>query len=133
MKKWIIGVALLVFTSLQLAAQQGRREMPNPEERAKKVTEKMATDLQLTEEQKAQVLALNLDQAKKRQAEMEEEMAERKARVEEMKVHQEKLKGVLTEEQRTKWEEIKTEHRENRRLGSQYQHRGKMPRHNKEN
>ena len=91
-------------------------------------TEKMAAELQLSEEQKNQILALNLEQAKKRQAEMEREMAERKARAEEMKAHQEKIKGILTEEQRTKWEEIKQEQREHRRPGGQIHHRGDMHR-----
>lgn len=125
----MIGVALLVFTSLNVAAQHERRELPNPEERAKKATEKMATELQLSEEQKSQILALNLEQAKKRQAEMEREMEERKARSEEMKVHQEKIKGILTEEQRTKWEEIKLEQREHRRPGGQVHRRSDIPRH----
>lgn len=133
MKKWIIGAALLVFTSLQVAAQQEKRELPNPEEKAKKATERMATELQLSEEQKSQILALNLEQAKKRQAEMEREMAERKARTAEMKAHQEKINEVLTEEQRTKWEEIKLEQREHRRSGGQIHHRGDMPRHKSEN
>ncbi|HSF54906.1 MAG TPA: DUF4890 domain-containing protein [Algoriphagus sp.] len=127
MKKWMIGAAFLVFTSLQVAAQQEKRELPNPEERAKKMTEKMATELQLSEEQKSQILALNLEQAKKRQAEMEREIEERKARMEEMKAHQEKIKVILTEEQRTKWEEIKLEQREHRRPGGQVHHRGDMP------
>src|SRR5688572_15518552 len=109
MKKWIIGAALLAFTSLSVAAQQEKRQQPNPEERAKKVTEKMATELELSEDQKAQILALNLDHAKQRQAEMEREKAEREAQRAEMKAHQEKVNSILTEEQRTKWEEIKLE------------------------
>lgn len=129
MKKWIIGAALLAFTSLQLAAQQQKREMPNPEERAKKVTEKMATELELSEDQKAEILALNLDQAKKQQAEMERERAERAVRREEMKAHQEKVNAILSEEQRTKWEEIKLEQRDKRRPGGQVHRREDIPRH----
>lgn len=127
MKKWIIGAALLVFTSLSVAAQQEKRERPSPEERAQKMTEKMAEELELSEAQKAQILALNLDQAKKRQAQMDKEMAERKVRSEEMKAHQEEIKEVLTAEQRTKWEEIKMEQRDHRRPGGQVHHRGDMP------
>lgn len=40
MKKWIVGAALLVFISLQVAAQQGKREQTNPEDWAKRATEK---------------------------------------------------------------------------------------------
>jgi Spy/CpxP family protein refolding chaperone len=115
MKNWIIGAALLMFTSLQVSAQQGKREQINPEERAKKATEKMATELKLSEEQKAQILELNLEQAKKRQVEMESEMELRKKRSDEMKAHQEKIQSILTEEQRTKWEELKSEQRDKRR------------------
>lgn len=128
MKKWIIGAALLVFTSLQVAAQQGKREQINPEERAKRATEKMATELQLSEEQKGQILSLNLDLAKKRQAEMDRERTERMARAEEMKAHQEKIREILTEEQRAKWEEIKQEQRSQRRPGGQIHQRSEMPR-----
>lgn len=129
MKKWIIGVALLVFTNLQLAAQQEKRQQPNPEERAKKVTEKMATELELSEDQKAQILSLNLDQAKKRQAEMEQEAVVRKAKMEEMKAHREKINAILTEEQRTKWEEIKMDQRSQRRPGGEVHRRTDIPRH----
>lgn len=104
-----------MFTSLQVAAQQGKREQINPEERAKRVTEKMATELELSEEQKSQILELNLEQAKQRQVEMDREMELRKKRSEEMKAHQEKIQSILTEEQRTKWEELKSEQREKRR------------------
>ncbi len=132
-KKWVIGAALLIFTSFSVAAQQGRGGQIAPEERAKKATEKMATELELTEEQKSQILALNLEQAKKRQSQMEEEMAERKARAEEMKAHQDKIKTILTEEQRSKWEEIKVEQRKNRRPSGQIHHRGERSRNGKVN
>lgn len=106
---------MLVVTSLQVAAQQGKREQINPEERAKKVTEKMATELQLSDEQKSQILELNLEQARQRQIEMDQEMELRKKRSEDMKAHQNKIQSILTEEQRTKWEELKEEQREKRR------------------
>ncbi len=133
MKKWMIASALLVFTSLQLVAQQEKRTPPNPEERAQMATERMATELNLSEAQKSQILALNLDQAKKRQAEMEQEAAERKAKMEEMKAHQEKINAVLTDEQRAKWEEIKMEQRDKRRPGGEVHRRGDLPRQKREN
>lgn len=115
----MIGAAFLVFTSLNVAAQQERKEMPNPEERAKRMTDRMATELQLTDEQKEKVMEINLENAKKRQAEIEKEMAERKARMEEMKAQNEKIMSVLTEEQRQKWEQIKLEQRDQRRPGGE--------------
>src|SRR5690606_33676847 len=111
MKKWIIAAALLVVASVQVDAQQRKGQQPDPEDRAKKMTEKMATELNLSDDQKAQVLALNLDQAQKRQAAVDQAAAERKARKTEMEAHQQKVNAVLTEEQRTKWDEIKIEQR----------------------
>jgi protein CpxP len=131
MKKWIIGAAMLVIVSFQVDAQERKRVQPNPEERAKRMTEKMATELELSEEQKAHVLALNLDNAKKRQAEMDQAAAERKAKMTEMKAYQEKVKAILTEEQRTKWEEIKVEQRDKRRPQGEIQRRPERPRHHR--
>ena len=128
MKTWIIGAALLVGTSLQVAAQHGKRVQVNPEERAKKVTEKMATELELSEEQKSQILELNLDQAKIRQAEIDHEMDQRKQRSAQMKTHEEKIKAILTDEQRSKWQEIKMENREKRRSQGQVHGRDELPR-----
>jgi protein CpxP len=128
MKKWMIGVAVLAITSLQVEAQQQKRQHPNPEERAKQSTEKMAAELGLNDAQKAQILELNLDQAKKRQAEMERMAAERKEKMEAMKAHQEKIKSVLTEEQLAKWDDIKLEQREKRRPGGEVHKRKEMPR-----
>jgi len=144
MKKWIIAAALLVVASLQVDAQQRKGQQPNPEDRAKKMTEKMATELNLSDDQKAQVLALNLDQAQKRQAAVDQAAAERKARKTEMEAHQQKVNAVLTEEQRTKWDEIKieqrakwqeirSEQRDKRRPGGEVHRRGDIPRHKRGN
>lgn len=133
MKRWMIVAAALVLVSLQLSAQQERRTQPTPEERAQKLTEKMSTELDLSEEQKDQILSLNLDQAKRRQDEIEQQAAERKARMEEMKAHQERIKAILTPEQRAKWEEIRLEQREKRRPGGQVHDRDEIPRHREGN
>lgn len=133
MKKWIIGAALLVFTSLQVSAQQGKREQINPEERAKKATERLTTELELSDDQRAKILELNLELAEKRQTAMDHEMDRRKQTAEEMKAHREKIESILTEEQRAKWEEIKLEQREKRRPGGQVHGRNDMPRHKRGN
>ena len=70
-KMWIIGAALLAFTSLQVSAQQGKRAQVDPVERAQKTTEKMATELNLTDAQKSRILELNLEQAKMKQFQAE--------------------------------------------------------------
>ncbi len=115
MKKWmLIGMAVFTLLSLDLTAQI-RRKMPDAEERARVMTERMAYRLNLSEEQKKEVLAINLQNAKKRDAEMQKHREEMNARKAEMNAQNEQIKKVLTEEQRKQWEEIKMDHRPGRR------------------
>ena len=91
----------------------------------------MAEELSLTADQKKQVLEINLAQAKKmeleradRVQESEARKAEMDARRAEMKKQEELIKEVLTEEQRTKWEEIKLNRKDRgRRPGGQIEDR----------
>lgn len=115
--------------SLSTFAQEGKSsEKPNPEERAKKMTERLATELELTEAQKSQVLAINLGYAKKREAEMEARKAEMEARKKGQQEHEAKIQAVLTEAQKAKWVELKDERHEHRkgRPGGEVHHRGGM-------
>ncbi|WP_026956275.1 Spy/CpxP family protein refolding chaperone [Algoriphagus vanfongensis] len=127
MKKWMLTTALLVFVELGAFAQGPRsKDRPDPETRAKMMTDRMAEQLGLNEDQKAKILAINLEYAKKREAEMEERKAEqeaRKAQMEamkaEMKEQDSKISDVLTEEQKAKWTEIKDNSRDRRRPGGE--------------
>lgn len=129
---------LLVFmTGITAFAQETKtKERPTAEERAQKQTEMMAEKLELSDAQKAQILAINLENAKKREAEMEARKAEMEARREEMKMMREEMKAqdeaikeVLTEEQRAKWVELKESQRDRRgrRPGGEIRERGDMP------
>ena len=109
----MIGMAVFTLLSLDLAAQI-KRKMPDAEERARVMTERMAYRLNLSEEQKKEILDINLENAKKREAEMQKHQAEMDARKAEMKTQDEQIKKVLTEEQREQWEKIKTDHRQGR-------------------
>lgn len=116
----------MVFISLGVAAQQEKRTMPTPEERAQKMTDRMAEKLTLTESQKKEIYTINLESAKKRQAEMEAHKAEREAMQAEMKAQEEKIQQVLTEDQRKQWEEIKLEAKDRRRPGGEIHSRESM-------
>jgi len=131
MKKLIIASGLMVMISLSTFAQHGKGgEKTNPDERAKQMTERIATDLQLSEAQKKQVLAINMEYAKKREAEMEARKAEMESRKNEQKEHEAKIQSVLTEDQKAKWVELKDERQEHRkgRTGGEVHPRGDMGR-----
>ncbi|TXE14684.1 Spy/CpxP family protein refolding chaperone [Algoriphagus aquimarinus] len=124
MKKWIFATGLMVMVSLSTFAQRNGGERPSAEERANRNTERMAEELKLTDAQKKQILAINLEYAKKNEAEMAERKAEMDARKTEMdakraelKEQDAKIQAVLTEEQRAKWTEIKAERMDDRRRG----------------
>lgn len=124
MKRLIIASGLIVMISLSSFAQHGKGgEKPNPEERAKQMTERVATELELSEAQKKQVLAINMEYAKKREAEME-------ARKKEQQEHEAKIQAILTEDQKAKWVELKDERKEHRkgRPGGEVHHKGEIGR-----
>lgn len=117
--------------SMSTFAQQGKGgEKGTPEERAKQMTEKLATELVLSEAQKNQVLAINMEYAKKREAEMEARKAEMEARKKGQQEHESKIKAVLTEDQKAKWVELKEEQKDHRkgRPGGEVHHKGEMSR-----
>jgi protein CpxP len=68
MKKFFLLSIGFMFTALSFAqapAKSTNKEQQSPEQRAKFLTEKMATELQLTEAQKEQVYTINLGIAQK--------------------------------------------------------------------
>jgi Spy/CpxP family protein refolding chaperone len=87
--------------------------MSTPEQRAERMTNRMAEQLDLTEEQKQEIYNLNLQNAQKRQVEMEERKAEMESRREAMKSQNEsqkqQIEALLTPEQKEKWEEVRSE------------------------
>ena len=127
----IIASGIMVMISLSTFAQQENRgEKSDPEERAKKMTERIASDLELTEAQKSQVLAINMDYAEKRESEMEARKAEMEARKKEQEAHHAKIEAVLTETQKAKWVELKDERKDHRkgRPGGEVHRRSEMGR-----
>ena len=117
MNKWIFATGMMVMISLSTMAQKRGGERPSAEERAIRNTERMAEELTLTDAQKKQILDINLEYAKKNEAEMAERKAEMDAKRAELKEQDAKIQAVLTEEQRSKWTEIKADRMNDRRRG----------------
>jgi len=119
MKKTLLIAAVFSLTIFGVSAQRGQQKtMLSPEERAEKLSAKMSEQLELSEDQKNQIYQINLDNATKRQAEMEarkEEMrAKRAAMMEKNKGQQAQIEAILTPEQKTKWAELRDENLERR-------------------
>jgi hypothetical protein len=98
--------AFSLVSTVQASAQDNKKE---PEERARILTEKMKTELSLTDEQVPKVEAINLKYAKKN-SEVRDGGGGRLAKLKSLKASQEEkdkeMKGVLTEEQYKKYREM---------------------------
>jgi Spy/CpxP family protein refolding chaperone len=108
MKKWILGAAILTCLSFGLAAQQHRNfRQFNPSERAQKMTDRLAEELKLTEEQRKQVSQLMLENANRQEELLKSRKAEFEAQREYRKAQDQKMASILTEEQKQLWEQRK--------------------------
>jgi endonuclease I len=122
MKKWILGAAVLTCISLGLSAQHQKKNFRelSASERAEKMSNRMAEELKLTDEQRKQVSKVVLENAtrqeelaQKRKVELE---AQKKYRMEQEK----KIAAILTEEQKKIWEQRK----ESQQHGDTHSERG---------
>ena len=99
----------MTFVSLGLAAQHQKKNFRelSASERAEKMSNRMAEELKLTEEQKKQVSKVVLENATRQ----EELIQKRKAEFEAQKGYrleqEKKIAAILTEEQKTIWEQRK--------------------------
>jgi hypothetical protein len=108
MKKWIIGVVVLTSISFGLSAQQHKNfRQSNPTERAQKMTDRMAEELKLTDEQRKQVSQLALENAKRQEELLKRRKAEFEAQKEYRLAQDQKLGSIFTEEQKQIWEQRK--------------------------
>ena len=117
MRKLIIIAALVGTTCAQAFAQRSGHQEINPEQVAERMSNRMAEKLDLSEEQKKAVYALNLEAARKRQAQWEVRKKQQEAINAERKAHQEKIAGLLTPEQNKAWEAIMEDNRSRMREG----------------
>lgn len=108
---WIIAVISFIGFGAEAQQEQKNREPMTPEKVAARMTERMAKELDLSEEQKKEVYALHLETATKRAEEMK---VQRERMKEDQKAQQEQLKAILSPEQKAQWEAKKSEAREKR-------------------
>jgi Spy/CpxP family protein refolding chaperone len=94
--------------------RMGRMDNKTPEDIAKMKTDRLDKELKFTEDQKKDIYAYHLDQAKKWKAKSEERKADREARKNEMKAEREEFLKLLTPEQK---ETLKNKMAENRKDG----------------
>lgn len=112
MKKLILSAAILcaavTFSNAQDRPQ--REGARNPEEMAKRMVERLDQELKLSPAQKDSILKWNQASAVKQQAIFQDEKESREAKMEKMKAlrqeQQTKIKSILTDEQKVKYEEM---------------------------
>lgn len=111
MKKMFLSAILFIgLGTIACAQQPGKRAHITPEQRAEKMTTVLTEKLQLTDDQKAKVYAINLENAKQRETERKERMqAERSAMKESLKKQHEQITSVLNDEQKATFENLKKE------------------------
>lgn len=126
MKSILITATLLIgMISLGYSQDRKERERPkgpgqehpikSPEERAKLNADMMAKKLNLTDKQKDEVYALNLERAERMEKIRKSEMAFRKELMEKhksaMMESEKKLNKILTDEQQKTYQEMKNQER----------------------
>jgi hypothetical protein len=108
--------ASVVFLGLMMAGSVifAQRKF-DPQAMAARQTEKMKTELTLTDEQYASVKSINEEYAGKQLAVRDNNALSRDDKMQQIKTlgteKKEALKKVLTQEQNTKWEAYRAEHR----------------------
>ncbi len=107
MKKTLFALALVATFSLSAFAQGAPDKEHTPEQRAEKMTERMAKQLDLTEDQKTAVYDANFQMASSKEENRKSNMDK----------HDANMKVILTEEQYEKWKAARKEHKGNRPKG----------------
>jgi Spy/CpxP family protein refolding chaperone len=109
MKKWILGAAVLTCISLGLSAQHQKKNVRelSASERAEKMSDRMAEELKLTEEQRKQVSKVVLENATRQEELIQKRKAEFEAQKNYRLEQEKKISAILTEEQKVIWEQRK--------------------------
>ncbi|MDH5413986.1 MAG: DUF4890 domain-containing protein [Flavobacteriaceae bacterium] len=125
MKKLLIMSAMVIVTAASFSQEQpkrGRQHEMSPEQQAELQTKKMTLELELTEKQQEQILAINKKNALERKQLMEKHRAARvkgdklssedafqmkKERLDKQIAHHKELKKILNEKQFEKWKKAR--------------------------
>lgn len=112
----IAGIA--IFTAVTTVAQEAPKK--TPEQKAHDMSEKMKTELALSDDQFKKVQDMNLRFTKKQEEIRSNSSLTKEQKQQEMKAakdaHKEQLKSVLTAEQMEKWHSAKKEHHDNKKI-----------------
>ena len=116
MKKLLTISLMLAFSAMTFAQDGSAKQKKSPEDVAKRKTEKLAAQLELSDEQKEKVYELNLSAAKDKQElnteYKDKDDAERKEAANAVrKDYNQSLKEILTEPQMRKYYELKSSKR----------------------
>lgn len=120
MKKLILFSGLLIagLTMNAQGAAKNPQQTQDPAVKANKATEKMAQELSLTADQKTKVYNINLSKANALEAAKQKDGSNQQAFADDRKVIQserdKEIKAVLTVDQATKWEQMKTDKKASR-------------------
>ena len=109
MKKWILGAAVMTCISLGLSAQHQKKNFRelSASERAEKMSNRMAEELKLTNEQRKQVSKVVLENATRQEELIQKRKAEFEAQKNYRLEQEKKISLILTEEQKVIWEQRK--------------------------
>jgi Spy/CpxP family protein refolding chaperone len=109
MKKWILGAAVMTCISLGLSAQHQKKNFRelSASERAEKMSNRMAEELKLTDEQRKQVSKVVIENATRQEELIQKRKAEFEAQKNYRLEQEKKISAILTEEQKVIWEQRK--------------------------
>ena len=127
MKKLILSTAFAVIGTFAMAQQAPMMQKKDPaqmEQKRQDHMKEMERDLGLNKTQVAQLQALHDRQMAERKQMRTQTEAQRKARVEQMKAKREgmstEMRRILTPEQYQRWETMKAEKMQNKRMKMQH-------------
>lgn len=119
MKKFAgVVITLITMVGFSHTAAAQLADVPSPERQAERMTEVMTERLELTDQQKQEVLDLNIELAEKKRNLMENEEIDFWDRLEELKeipgIRAERLQSILNDQQYQKYQVLNNRKRQDK-------------------